>query len=235
MGDMPAEELRRWEAAVRECVLDHSSRSSGDCLSLPSEYSMRFNSLETFPPRRKNLIVATFKSSPALDDLYERLCDLSLMEKKAGNSGAHDDDLRDEKVTAEASSGGCEEKEYEFPLLRELTLRQQRQRSGGERSASPRGWFAHVTLGNLAGGTKEDARRLGEWLLADDARLRLGDATAVSVGGGDNEEDVLESEIEVLGLELGGPVPGHVGDIDWNFPFSRKEGRGAVKTMEVGG
>lgn len=30
---------------------------------------------------------------------------------------------------------------------------------------------------------------------------------------------VLESNIIVRGLALGGPVPEHARDIDWNFPF----------------
>eukprot|EP00571_Detonula_confervacea_P007837 CAMPEP_0172329420 /NCGR_PEP_ID=MMETSP1058-20130122/60872_1 /TAXON_ID=83371 /ORGANISM="Detonula confervacea, Strain CCMP 353" /LENGTH=222 /DNA_ID=CAMNT_0013046591 /DNA_START=557 /DNA_END=1222 /DNA_ORIENTATION=- len=213
LEDMPSEELQRWQTMVRKCVLEHSNRFSGD-------YSLRFKSLVTFPPGRNNMIVAVFEPSSALDDLYDELCELAVMEKESSRDKNCDDDT---------------EKEYEFPLLKDLTRKQQKQRRQ-HRSPS---WIAHVTLGNLAGGSKEDVNKLSEWLgnrydQGDDTIMSntdengvLLESSTLEVKPGASSEpnndvpltikekrNVLESSIGALGLALGGPVPGHV-DIDW--------------------
>ena len=74
LDDMSEDELQRWETRVRKCVLDHANnielRAGVGC-------SLRFESLVNFPPNRQNLIVAVFKPSSSLDDLYQKLCDLA--------------------------------------------------------------------------------------------------------------------------------------------------------------
>eukprot|EP00578_Thalassiosira_sp_NH16_P032801 CAMPEP_0181082406 /NCGR_PEP_ID=MMETSP1071-20121207/3604_1 /TAXON_ID=35127 /ORGANISM="Thalassiosira sp., Strain NH16" /LENGTH=369 /DNA_ID=CAMNT_0023163989 /DNA_START=425 /DNA_END=1534 /DNA_ORIENTATION=+ len=225
LEDMTSEEVQRWENMVRKCVLKHNNGYSGD-------YSLQFKSLVTFPPRRDNLIVAVFESSSALDDLYEDLCNLAGMKKE------DNDDRRDiSDGDIEAVDGGTE---YEFPLLRDLTQKQQKQRM---QHRSPC-WVAHVTLGTLVGGTKGDVERLSEWLgdvhhegvantkkTSDKTSMFVESSksegltpntppvknTAISEIG---EASIFETRINALGLTMGGPVPGHV-NIDWNFPFNK--------------
>lgn len=170
LDNMSSEEVQRWAALVRKCVSEHNERSSG-------EYSLRFKSLITFPPRRDYLVVAEFEPSSDLVALYDELCELACMEKK--------------RNTADADEGV----EYEFPLLRDLTFKQQMQRAQ-QREPS---WISHVTLGNIAGGSREDTTRLIEWL------------------SNRNYEDAT-TKINPSGLTLGGPIPEHA-EIDWNFPF----------------
>ena len=149
LNDMPSEEVQRWNTMVRSCVLEHNK-------STPRFYSLRFKSLKLFPPNRNYLVVAEFEASSDLVGLYEHLCNLALAEK----SGDKTDD------------------DYEFPLLRELTLKQQQYDSK---------WIPHITVGNVQGGSREDVARLGEWL------------------GNKTYEDI--SSTNVLGLSLGGPMP----------------------------
>eukprot|EP00584_Thalassiosira_punctigera_P000198 CAMPEP_0172538416 /NCGR_PEP_ID=MMETSP1067-20121228/9805_1 /TAXON_ID=265564 ORGANISM="Thalassiosira punctigera, Strain Tpunct2005C2" /NCGR_SAMPLE_ID=MMETSP1067 /ASSEMBLY_ACC=CAM_ASM_000444 /LENGTH=335 /DNA_ID=CAMNT_0013323907 /DNA_START=581 /DNA_END=1585 /DNA_ORIENTATION=+ len=207
LEEMSGEELRRWEHFVRNCV---SERRDGDAES-PSagDRCLRFESLATFPPGRQNLIVAAFESSPALDDLHERLCDVAVMEKEC------------DRIAGAASGRG---KEYEFPLLRGLTRKQQRRR--GQRD-SPR-WVAHVTLGNLAGGSREDVRRLSEWLgnvnhadITGDNSVQSSSSALELTSNASSESNsdaplanpdrtcIFESNVDALGLALGGPVPEH--------------------------
>lgn len=115
-----------------------------------------------------------------------------------------------------------DEKSYEFPLLRELTLNQQKQR----KQHRFRPWVAHVTLGNLVVGSKEEVNRLSKWLADKTHQLQC----AGMKSNGENPQplsitsvkpnwaETFEKNIAVLGLELGGPVPGHA-DIVWDFPF----------------
>mmetsp|Transcript_24 Transcript_24/g.63 ORF Transcript_24/g.63 Transcript_24/m.63 type:complete len:462 (+) Transcript_24:208-1593(+) len=231
LEDMTSEELQRWEYFVRKCVLEHSAN---DGLFSEGDYSLRFKSLVTFPPNRQNLIVAVFESSLALDDLYEKLCGVAVMEKEESKEKRKESNANDEAIASTTVDGG---KDCEFPLLRELTQKQQKIR---EQHKSP-GWIAHVTLGSLVGGSREDVRRLSEWLgnrnYADDIAVDATDDTAaftsppLEVTSKTSSESknapltktektscLLESNIGVLGLALGGPVPGHV-DIDWDFPL----------------
>ena len=122
---------------------------------IPRDYTLSFKSLILFPPNRNYLVVAEFEASSDLVGLYNQLCSLALAEKSGDNTH-----------------------EYEFPLLRELTLKQQQYDSK---------WIPHVTLGNVQGGSREDVTRLGEWL------------------GNKTYEDI--SSTNVLGLSLGGPMP----------------------------
>jgi len=127
LNDMPSEEVQRWNSLVRSCVLEHNK-------STPRLYSLRFKNLILFPPNRNYLVVAEFEASSDLVDLYDQFCSLALAEKSGDKT---DDDV------------------YEFPLLRDLTLKQQQYDSK---------WIPHVTLGNVQGGSGEDVARLGEWL-----------------------------------------------------------------------
>lgn len=198
---MPREELENWEGRVRECVAGMSTRSSN-----VGDYRLRFKSLEVFPPGRQNLIVAVFEPSSALVDLRDELCRIALMEKEDSGEGDAPD----------------EGKGYEFTLLRDLTLKQKRMRRRGSPS-----WIAHVTLGNLVGGTRGDVQRLSEWLsernLTED--IATMNANGVQLGSGGSlsprecSKHILECDIDVIGLTLGGPVPEHATDIDWNFPL----------------
>lgn len=266
LEDMTVEELKRWEYYVRkECCCSSSSIASTSSSLLDqhwhtntnknnnhdsnnelvlgsgsvsrSDYSLRFKSLSTFPPNRQNLIVAMFEPSPALCELYDRLCRMAVKKKKKKK------DHRDRVDNDNNDDDDEKEQAYEFPLLRELTLKQQRQR---EKYDSPK-WIAHVTLGNLVGGSREDASRLNEWLVDNSRNYVGGGDDTVSDNSGDEEhflsstvEEVndhastesndvlltkmeqtsrlLGSKVDALGLALGGPVPEHV-DIDWDFPF----------------
>jgi len=149
LNDMPSEEVQRWNTMVRSCVSEHNNKST------PRFYSLSFKSIVLFPPNRNYLVVAEFEASSDLVDLYGQLCNLALMEKSGDNTH-----------------------EYEFPLLRELTLKQQQYDSK---------WIPHITLGNVQGGSREDVTRLGEWL------------------GNKTYEDI--SSTNILGLSLGGPMP----------------------------
>lgn len=161
LNDMPSEDVQRWNEMVRNCVLEQNK-------STPRFYSLRFKNLILFPPNRNYLVVAEFEASSDLVGLYGQLCNLALMEKSGDNTH-----------------------EYEFPLLRELTLKQQQYDSK---------WIPHVTLGNVQGGSEDDVATLSEWL------------------SNKTYEDIPSTN--VLGLSLGGPVPLQV-DINWRFPFSK--------------
>lgn len=207
LKDMTSEELLRWEYCVRKCVLEHNSES------MQNDYSLRFKSLMLFPPNRQNLIVAVFESSATLNDLYDKLCDVAVMKKEK----SHENIATGGAVIGSASDGARQDNE--FPMLTDLTRKLQQQRS---QQKSPC-WIAHVTLGNLTGGKKEDVHRLSKWLntvqrLGGDAinakNERLASTSEISP-----HPNVLSlTDINVIGLALGGPVPEHV-TIDWNFPF----------------
>ena len=208
LKDMSGEELQRWNTMVRKCVLDHIYNRH------LSDYTLCFESLVTFPPNRLNLVVAVFGPSSALDDLCQQLCELAVKEKKNVQNDANELDCNEGTTALEIA-----EKEYEFPLLRDLTLKQQKQR---ERHKSPR-WVAHVTLGNLVGGSKDDLQMLNEWLAnrkyqGGTLLKSMAEANTVAPLASD-ETSILESKINVLGIQLGGPVPEQGVAIDWNFPF----------------
>mmetsp|Transcript_30584 Transcript_30584/g.52349 ORF Transcript_30584/g.52349 Transcript_30584/m.52349 type:complete len:81 (+) Transcript_30584:193-435(+) len=65
-------------------------------------------------------------------------------------------------------------------------------------------WVAHVTLGNLSGGSRDDVKRLNSWL--EDYKYQ------------ESAMLQLSNDIKVNGLALGGPVPSHV-DVDWEYSF----------------
>ena len=136
------------------------------------DYSLRMNKLRTFPPNRDYLIVAEFDPSNDLVELYDELCKLAVKEKE--NSCKEEiDDI-----------------EYEFPLLQALTSRQQKSN-----------WIAHITLGNISGGSKDDMATFKQWL-----------------GNKSIQVDAISSKISIQGLTIGGPVPRQA-ELDWNFPF----------------
>ena len=213
LEEMACEEVQRWQTMVKKCVMAHSNGS-------PGNYTLHFKSVIVFPPSRNNLIVAVFEASSALEDLHAKLCELAVMEKQ---------NIADLNVGNYNSMGNGvsvktrnSEKEYEFPLLRELTLNQEKQRKQ-HRSPS---WVAHVTLGNLAGGSNEEVSRLSKWVAGRAHQSKCAGKKSnddnspplsVTSAKPENESQPLETSIAVLGLALGGPVPGHT-DIVWNFP-----------------
>lgn len=215
LEEMTCEEVQRWKTMVKKCVVAHSSGSTGN------SYTLHFKSVLVFPPGRNNLIVAVFEASPALEDLHAKLCELAVMEKEnMADSNVSNDNSMGNEVSGKSRNN---EKEYEFPLLRELTLNHEKQRKQ-HRSPS---WVAHVTLGNLAGGSKEEVNRLSKWVAgrAHQSKctgMKSNDDNSPPISGTsakpENESEPLERSIAVLGLALGGPVPGHT-DIVWNFPI----------------
>jgi len=184
LEEMSGDELILWNSMVRQRLSKHNRESSS-----VGEYNLRFKGLKLFPPNRNHLLVATFEPSPNLLGLYEELCNLAITEKPT----YHDSDDGDES-------------KYLFPLLAELT-KSQRDKRNQNKNNSP-SWVAHVTLGNLAGGSGDDVKRLNSWL--EEYRYQ--------------ECDILRlaNEIKVHGLALGGPVPSHV-DVDWVYPFHPAE------------
>lgn len=162
------------------------------------EYWLRFKSIDLFPPQRLNLIAAKFESSPALDELFEELCDIAMTPKSVGKKS--DEEAEDVNKHPFA----LQQKEYEFPLLRSNVFKQvkkrQQQQKRNDNTTSP--WVAHVTLANIVGGKNSGVKQLREWL--NDQQLK---------------SEGLREDIAVKGLSLGGPYPEHV-DLDWNFPIS---------------
>ncbi|KAL3763190.1 hypothetical protein ACHAW5_005087 [Stephanodiscus triporus] len=211
LEEMACEELQLWKTMVKKCVVAHSNVS-------PVDYYLRFKSIIVFPPSRSNLIVAVFEASSALEELYEKLCELAVMEKQSTTDTkiGNDNSMRNEVFVEEMNDWRA----YEFPLLRELTLNQQPQR----KQHRFRPWVAHVTLANLVGGSKGEVNRLSKWLADKTHQLQC----AGMKSNGENSQLLSvtsakpygadEKNIAVLGLELGGPVPGHA-DIVWDFPF----------------
>lgn len=159
------------------------------------KYWIKFKSINLFPPQRQNLIAASFESSPALDELYEELCDIAMTPKRTIEESNEDD--------VERHPFAMHKKEYEFPLLRSNVFKQVKKRRQQQRQKSDTisPWIAHVTLANIVGGKKGI---FGEWL--NDKQY----GSSGFLAGGD--------DMAVKGLALGGPFPEHV-DLDWNFPF----------------
>ena len=164
---------------VRERLLQYESSCPAD-----SEYSLKFKNLALFPPNRHYLIVAMFEPSPKLHGLYQELCNLAMSEKQT---------LADDKS------------KNLFPLLAELTKSRHDNRKQNENS-SP--WVAHVTLGNITGGSRDDVKRLKSWLEDYDYQ----------------QSDMLQlvSEISVGGLEFGGPLPPQM-ELNWDYLFIQQE------------
>ncbi len=188
LDEMPSDELHLWNSMVRERLLEYIDN---DATSSAEEYTLQFKGLKLFPPNKHYLIVAMFEPSSKLYGLYEELCNLAMSEKASQHHDAsHTDD----------------ESKYLFPLLAELTKSQHEKRNqNNENSPS---WVAHVTLGNLSGGSREDVKRLNFWLQDYKSQAR--------------DMPQLVSDINVNGLALGGPIPSHV-DLDWDYPFYRIE------------
>ena len=214
LEEMACEEVQRWQTMVKKCVVAHSNGS-------PGNYALHFKSVIVFPPGRNDLIVAVFEASSALKDLHAKLCELAVMEtENMADSNVSNDNSMGNEISGKSRNN---EKEYEFPLLRELTLNQEKQRKQ-HRSPS---WVAHVTLGNLAGGSKDEVNRLSKWVAGRAHQLKCigtksnddnSPPSSVTSAKPENESEPLQTSIAVLGLALGGPVPGHT-DIVWNFPI----------------
>eukprot|EP00984_Skeletonema_dohrnii_P002298 scaffold798_cov142-Skeletonema_dohrnii-CCMP3373.AAC.3 len=185
LDEMPCDEVSLWNSMVQERLLEYN-----DATSSVGEYTLKFKGLKLFPPNKHYLIVAMFEPSLKLYGLYEELCNLAMSEKPTHlNDG-----------------NAVDESKYLFPLLAELTKSQHDKRNQNKDSSSL--WVAHVTLGNLSGGSRDDVKRLNSWL--EDYKY---------------QESVilqLSNEIKVNGLALGGPLPSHV-DVDWEYPFHLAE------------
>jgi hypothetical protein len=191
LNEMSADQLDLLNSMLHERLQNVDNKDNS--------YFLTFKSIELFPPQRQNLIAATFESSPALDKLYEDLCDIAMTPK---NDTEQQQDDKDKHTVAQY------EKEYEFPLLRSAVFKDTKKRrqvqSSKNDTRSP--WLAHVTLSNIVGGKKNHGvKQLGEWLNQKQFQ--------------DVNTGLNKSEISVEGLSLGGPYPQQI-DLDWNFPFS---------------
>ena len=181
LDEMPYDEVSLWNSMVQERLLEYN-----DATSSVGEYTLKFKGLKLFPPNKHYLVVAMFEPSSKLYGLYEELCNLAMSEKPTHlNDG-----------------NAVDESKYLFPLLAELTKSQHDKRNQNKNS-SPL-WVAHVTLGNLSGGSRDDVKRLNSWL--EDYKYQ------------ESAMLQLSNEIKVNGLALGGPLPSHV-DVDWEYPF----------------
>ena len=156
--------------------------------------------------------MATFDPSIALDRLYAKFYHLALSEK-------HPRTTTTTRNCSTLTSATLEMKEYEFPLLRDLVLQQQKNRN----QCTP-SWLPHVTLASIVGGTKADRIAFGEWL--NGKTLSLDIASDKNDGSASKNSDVMANlelrigSIHALGVGLGGPIP-DIRDLilDWNFPF----------------
>lgn len=208
---MTSTDVQRWQIMVKECCVAMDNSSEGDDNNHHhhhQDYSLllKFKALTMFPPGKSNLLVATFDPSIALDTLYEKLWHLALSEKSpktTSTSDCYDDDTAVLEM----------KEEYEFPLLRDLMLQQQKKR---KQCGSAPSWVAHVTLASIVGGSKEERNSFGEWVNG------MAGTSRDSVTIAEKELAALQSHsIHALGVALGGPIPDvreHI--IDWNFPFS---------------
>ncbi len=183
LDEMPSDELHLWNSMVRERLLQYNDKGA---TSSAGEYTLQFKGLKLFPPNKHYLIVAMFEPSSKLYGLYEELCNLAMSEKASHHR----------------TSNAGEESKYLFPLLAELTKSQHEKRNQNKENSPS--WVAHVTLGNLSGGSREDVKRLYSWLQDYDYQ--------------GNDMLQLANDINVNGLALGGPIPSHV-DLDWDYPF----------------
>ncbi|KAL3761846.1 hypothetical protein ACHAWU_009011 [Discostella pseudostelligera] len=214
LDTMTSEDVQRWHSMVNQCVYmaccsESATNDDG------KDYSLEFKSLITFPPGRNNLLVATFEPSMALVELYERLWHSTVSEKEQSNSSGHDD------VSASL------EKEFEFPLLRDMIVQQHYNRKQAKPS-----WFAHVTLASIVGGTKDEKNRFREWLNdkvhpagkhADTSNKDEALLSKDSIANFEAELEVLQSfSINAMGVGFGGPLPDvpELDYFDWKFPFS---------------
>jgi len=68
-------------------------------------------------------------------------------------------------------------------------------------------WVAHVTLANIVGGKIGGTNLLGEWLSDQQFGVKVDRYTARSAALNNNDLRLLESDIGVQGLKLGGPHP----------------------------
>ena len=191
LNEMPADQLTLLNVMLHERLNNIDNRDGS--------YWIKFKSIDLFPPQRQNLIAAKFESSPALDELYEELCDIAMTPKSDNGKNDNEDNTDKHPFT-------LAQKEYEFPLLRSNVFKQvkkrRQQQKRNKNTASP--WVAHVTLANIVGGKKSGIKQFGEWL----SEQQFGATGRLS-----DEEHTI-----VKGFTLGGPYPEHV-DLDWNYPF----------------
>jgi len=157
-------------------------------------YWLQFKSIDLFPPQRQNLIAATFEASPALNTLYEDLCDIAMTPK--GDTEQDDDDKGGKHPFAQM------QREYEFPLLRSAVFKEvkKRRRQQQKRNTDSSFWMPHITLANIVGGKNSGIKQLNEWLSGQSFKIDT------------------ETPIPDQGLDLGGPYPQQV-DLDWSFQF----------------
>jgi 2'-5' RNA ligase len=193
LNEMPKDQLVLLNHMFRE-RLTHVDNKDG-------AYWLRFKSIDLFPPQRQNLIAAKFESSPALDQLFEELCDVAMTPKSV--TGKSDEEAEDVDKHPFELIGN---RKYQFPLLRSNVFKQvkkrRQQQKHNDNTTSP--WVAHVTLANIVGGKNSGIKQLGQWL--NDQQLKPEACLS-------HREDIA-----VKGLSLGGPYPEHV-DLDWDFPF----------------
>ena len=68
-------------------------------------------------------------------------------------------------------------------------------------------WVAHVTLANIVGEKIGGTNLLGEWLSDQQFGVKVDGYTACSAALNSNDLRLLEFDIGVQGLKLGGPHP----------------------------
>ena len=186
LSEMPSEQLILFNSMLHEKLRTINNKDGA--------YGLQFKSNDLFPPQRLNLFVATFEASPALNTLYEDLCDIAMTPK--GDTEQDDDDKGDKHTFAQM------QREYEFPLLRSAVFKEvkKRRRQQQKRNTDSSFWMPHITLANIVGGKNSGIKQLNEWLSGQSFKI---DA---------------DTRIPVQGLDLGGPYPQQV-DLDWSFQF----------------
>lgn len=187
LDEMPSEQLVLFNSMLHEKLHTINNKDGA--------YWLKFRSIDLFPPQRQNLIAATFEASPALDELYEDLCDIAMTPK---GDKKQDDDQGDKHPFARM------QKEYEFPLLRSAVFKQvkKRRQQQQKRNMNTSLSVPHITLANIVGGKNSAIKKMNEWL--SEQRFHLDD---------------VDTPISVEGLSLGGPYPRQV-DLDWSFQFN---------------
>jgi len=186
LSEMPSEQLILFNSMLHEKLRTINNKDGA--------YWLQFKSVDLFPPQRQNLIAATFEASPALNTLYEDLCDIAMTPK--GDTEQDDDDKGDKHPFAQM------QREYEFPLLRSAVFKEvkKRRRQQQKRNTDGSFWMPHITLANIVGGKNSGIKQLNKWLSGQSFKIDT------------------ETPIPVQGLDLGGPYPQQV-HLNWSFQF----------------
>jgi 2'-5' RNA ligase len=199
LEEMHPQEVTLWNSMLKQKLCNQY---------VGKKYALKFRGFETFPPQRRNLIVASFESSEDLDQLYEELCELAMTPKEDSKDVINTEEAIDSDTDEEKKHPFRVDKQYEFPLLRSAIrkeVKKRRQRQMKHQHSSP--WVSHVTLANIVGGKNGGTKLLGEWLSDQQFGVKVDGYTARNAALNSNDLRLLESDIGVQGLKLGGPHP----------------------------